>query len=763
MLCNEAGTGRRDWWVSGAEVTGRPTATPYGRRRWSSRPINVRRAGRRPAWCGSSSTQGSRQRVLEAKLRLDKERWLVPGMHVDVLLSPDRTRFEVDWDSVPAIEARVAANDPTLADPAGALREVAHALGYTQADTGTSRAEHFEAALQEAARRTPPPGKVRAVVVVVAMRGAMSGASGPDLIGSSAVSFQLRSAAVLSVHVPGRAPYAVYLRKFRFPRKSRTDYTGAGYPALVSASDPDDIEVLWDEVPSAESQLSDRLASSMALAESRQAALAEQWQAALGQAGAERCRAGGMAPEMRKLAADSARRALQYVQDPAMRKMLIDQYRAAGIEIPEDDETRASDGARAAARPAYDRREAPRCRKRGSTPSRKPGPPHAPSSPRPRAAPAAEAGHPSLLALQRSAGNAAVSRLVEGKQAGGDGSPADTGDGADLAVGRRLLVQRHSLDGEDNKDERDKLKQELIGLDGSDINGLLDGMAGADDHKRGHFRELTADSEVAGRTHEERLRVAIDAVTSKGTSVADFALAHKDDLEAIGHIDQIDAILKRVGKFDAKPLDQGDTLDTNLGKQGAVYREANVRIRKSDGLDVDGVEPGRDRRGVGVQAARRMPRQDRRARAHLGLPERRRGRGGTPPVDQVQRRQGAHRVQLLPLARAHRRRPRQALQEGARGRGSPPEKEKAMRAATKGNDPDRYVKTVAEAMGTTADAIQGKALSAVDAKAVARAIKEKGEGWIVGTEQSIDVAIANTSLPAQARFRLLYTKWSKKK
>ena len=42
---------------------------------------------------------GSRQRVLEAKLRLDKERWLVPGMQVEVLLSPDRTKFDVDWDT----------------------------------------------------------------------------------------------------------------------------------------------------------------------------------------------------------------------------------------------------------------------------------------------------------------------------------------------------------------------------------------------------------------------------------------------------------------------------------------------------------------------------------------------------------------------------------------------------------------------------------------------------------------------------------------
>ena len=230
----------------------------------------------------------------------------------------------------------------------GAARKVAHALGYTQADTGTSRAEHFEAALQEAARRTPPQGRVRAVVMVVAMRGAMGGASGPNEIGSSEVSFQLRSAAVLSVNVPGRAPYAVYLRKFRFPRKSRTDYTGAGYPALVSERDPNDIEILWDEVPSVESQLSDRIASSMALAESRQAAMTEQWQAALGQAGADaagggmspeggQAFAGAMAPEIRKLAADSARRALQYVQDPAMRKMMIDQYRAAGIEIPDEE------------------------------------------------------------------------------------------------------------------------------------------------------------------------------------------------------------------------------------------------------------------------------------------------------------------------------------------------------------------------------------------------------------------------------------------
>jgi hypothetical protein len=291
---------------------------------------------------------GARQRVLEAELRLDKERWLVPGMEVEVLVSHDRTKFDVDWESVPTIEERVAANDSTLADPRDALRKVAHALGYTQADTGTSRAELFEAALQKAAHEVPPAGKVRAVVVVVGVRGAMAGASGPNLIGGSEVSMQLRSAAVLSVHIPGRAPYAVYVRKFKFPRKSRTDYTGAGYPALVSESDPNDVEILWDEVPSAESQVSDRMASSAALAQSRRAAMTEKWQSALDHAGADSAGrgmspeggaafAGEMAPEMRKLAADGARQALQYVKDPAMRMMMIEQYRAAGIEITESE------------------------------------------------------------------------------------------------------------------------------------------------------------------------------------------------------------------------------------------------------------------------------------------------------------------------------------------------------------------------------------------------------------------------------------------
>ena len=43
----------------------------------------------------------------------------------------------------------------------------------------------------------------------------------------------------------------------------------------------------------------------------------------------------GLTPELRAAMLASARNALAAVQDPAMRKLLIDQYRMAGIPIDE--------------------------------------------------------------------------------------------------------------------------------------------------------------------------------------------------------------------------------------------------------------------------------------------------------------------------------------------------------------------------------------------------------------------------------------------
>jgi hypothetical protein len=40
---------------------------------------------------------------------------------------------------------------------------------------------------------------------------------------------------------------------------------------------------------------------------------------------------------MRQMAADNAKRTLQFVQDPAQRQMLVEKYRAAGIILDEGD------------------------------------------------------------------------------------------------------------------------------------------------------------------------------------------------------------------------------------------------------------------------------------------------------------------------------------------------------------------------------------------------------------------------------------------
>jgi hypothetical protein len=134
------------------------------------------------------------------------------------------------------------------------------------------------------------------------------------------VTYARESAAVLAVNVPGRAPYAVYVTRFKC-EVDLLEPLWMPLPALVSDVAPTEVEILWDEVPSHEAQLADRVAGSRAAQQARAAQVAQSL------------------PEpsqMKQFAADNAKRALQYVQDPAMRKMLIDQYRAAGIDVDED-------------------------------------------------------------------------------------------------------------------------------------------------------------------------------------------------------------------------------------------------------------------------------------------------------------------------------------------------------------------------------------------------------------------------------------------
>jgi hypothetical protein len=244
----------------------------------------------------------------------------------------------VDWDALPSMEQRAAANDPALADPIAARRKVAHALGLTQADTGTARTERFKRALDQAAARPAPPGSVRAVALIATIRGRRR------IVGDSEnaathdqVTYKRDSAAVLAINVPGRDPYAAYVKRFKcevdlleplwmpLPALVSAGHP-AGEPARHEAGDPVGIAILWDEVPSHDAQLRDRIAGSRAIQQAR----ADRVDAFMSQPLPE-------PSQMQQLAADSARQALQYVRDPAMRKLLIDQYRAAGIDVGENE------------------------------------------------------------------------------------------------------------------------------------------------------------------------------------------------------------------------------------------------------------------------------------------------------------------------------------------------------------------------------------------------------------------------------------------
>jgi len=264
---------------------------------------------------------GSGAASISGTFKFKEDRWLVPGMEVAVTIDPGRSdRFEVDWGAVPSMTDRVAANDPTLADPIGTGRRVAAALGQTQADTGNARSERFSEAMKKAAQTPAPAGTRRAVVLVATIRGR----AWSEQRGGHGVTVERNSAAVLAVNVPGRAPYAVFARKFKFPHL-QADVARAGLPALVSESDPNEVEVLWDEVPSLGSQIATRMSDAQARASQQTTAMQEQMKAALEQSGTDSqgsmpasgaAAPGALPQQMRQLAADNAKRTLQFVQDP---------------------------------------------------------------------------------------------------------------------------------------------------------------------------------------------------------------------------------------------------------------------------------------------------------------------------------------------------------------------------------------------------------------------------------------------------------------
>lgn len=306
--------------------------------------------------------------------KLDREHWVVPGMELPVTVDrADPANFEVRWDEIPSMEDRAALNDPTLADPVGTKKKTQHALlasgavgpsgpyrpaedvrdrvveaqaAALQQDDG--RPDHWQESLDRAAGSPAPPGKKRAVVLFAASEATLR-TEDSRADGSGGVLVRDRHGkhdVVLAVTVPGSPPYAVYVPNFHH-KSGKGLAIGAGLPALVSESDPSEIEVLWNELPSRREQLSETIAEARELSQNRVAAMAEQMEEATRQMSLRATGAGspqppsapaatpGLTPELKEMMLKNAKVAVSAAPNAQMRQMIVEQYRLAGIPIDE--------------------------------------------------------------------------------------------------------------------------------------------------------------------------------------------------------------------------------------------------------------------------------------------------------------------------------------------------------------------------------------------------------------------------------------------
>ncbi len=299
---------------------------------------------------GALVDTGTGPRRLRASFRFSDRHWLVTGMQVPVLVDPGRPdTFEVVWDQIPPMSDLAAAGDPALADPVAAVARVAAALGVDPASLRGTDPDRLRESLARAASLPVPPGWLRAVAVIASLRGRYH-ASSQDSASRDGITYHRSGEAVLSVYVPGRAPYPVFVRDFKVP-KDRTRLVLGGFPALVSAADGRQVEIQWDEAQTFDEMINDRIDASAQQGDKQRAELFAQWQAATGQAtagmpgmpaaadatAAAPGAAPALPPQMREMLVANLRNSLRYVQNPAQRQMILDQYRLMGLTItPEE-------------------------------------------------------------------------------------------------------------------------------------------------------------------------------------------------------------------------------------------------------------------------------------------------------------------------------------------------------------------------------------------------------------------------------------------
>jgi hypothetical protein len=323
-------------------------------------------------------TDGPSPLLAAGRFKLDRDHWVVRGMRLPVAIDPAAPDgFEIAWEEVPSIEARVAANDPTLADPTATRDAVMQALGAAGVmadaankapqdprvvalaaqvaagawdDPDGSRA-NFQSSLDDAAAAAAPAGSERAVALVATSLATLKQEGGGEQdIHRFYRDRHGKHDVVLAITQRGRPPYAVFVPGFKHER-GKSAAVGAGLPAAVSTSNPNDVRVLWDEMLSIKKQNQQTKAAAL---EQRDARMDQYTQAASQPPITPAATAPGspqptmpvmptvpagmpgVPAEMQGMLKQNAMGALAATADPAARQMIITQYRAMGIELEDE-------------------------------------------------------------------------------------------------------------------------------------------------------------------------------------------------------------------------------------------------------------------------------------------------------------------------------------------------------------------------------------------------------------------------------------------
>jgi len=258
-------------------------------------------------------------------------------------------------------------------------------------------------------------------------------------------------------------------------------------------------------------------------------------------------------------------------------------------------------------------------------------------------------------------------------------------------------------------------KKALLELNGYPMDALLTAVAGLDDKKRELYGRYL--DKVPG-LNPRRMTVAFRAVTARraGTTAHDFAFSDPEMYAMcrnLGYRDQREAVFRFVepGFQPPKLLDPGSAVKFKDGRDGIVHRGTIKRQAAKNQLPWMCNNPGALGNGPSFKSPNTYPGKTIGPAAINIYPSEADGMAGL--VAWIDFQANVNHATFGGFFQAH----------------APADDGKA---GNKGNDPDKYFRAVAGAMGLDPDKTRGTSLKTMNAAAIASAIRAVGEGYRLG-------------------------------